>query len=114
MTLRPCKEHGLLPDRLMNFNHFRENWKKRGRQAASRKDFVMKKRTKDPTKLIDEIQVLLSESKMELRAYSVLFQSLGPVDLSAEEFKGLSVVFDRIINTIEKTNCNLNEIYRSL
>lgn len=64
----------------------------------------MKKRPTDPTKIIDEIQISLSETKAELRMYSVLFLSLGEVSLPAEDLKGLNVTFIRLIDFIDKTN----------
>lgn len=63
----------------------------------------MKKRPTDPTKIIDEIQISLSETKAELRMYSVLFLSLGEVSLPAEDLKGLNVTFIRLIDFIDKT-----------
>jgi len=71
----------------------------------------MKKRPTDPTKIIDEIQVSLSETKTELRLYSVLFLSLGEASLQAEDLKGLNITFNRLIALIDETNRQLNKIY---
>lgn len=74
----------------------------------------MKKRPSDPTKIIDEIQVSLSETNTELRAYMTLFQALGPDSLKGEELKGFSVVLNRLIRNLDETNNKLSEIYGSL
>lgn len=71
----------------------------------------MKKRPVDSKNAIDEIQVSLSKAKLELQAYSALFMSLGTASLQAEDLKGISLIFDRIIETIDDTNRTLNEIY---
>lgn len=74
----------------------------------------MKKRPTDPTKIIDEIQVSLSETRLELRAYSTLFESLGSATVRADDIIGLKCIFIRVIASIDDTNKKLNEIYPSI
>lgn len=72
----------------------------------------MKKRV-NPAKIIDEIQVSLAEIKLELRTYSVLFQSLGTASLNTEDLVGLSLIFNRVTGQIDETNRQLNKVYAS-
>lgn len=74
----------------------------------------MKKRPTDPTKIIDEAQVYLFETRLELKAFSTLFSSLGTTSISSEDLRGLSFLCERLIKVIDETNQSLNEIYKTL